>query len=155
MQHDKTGCPLRKGAPRKGSWTRLVPFGEGSQEADCWLVPVFSAAPNGDNVFLALLSDQVGNYKHINALQSNSCQDNRWQIPLSNLDLAVTCSVNQTQDLFSGEKCLLQNTACPSLFAVLIKHIVYAANMDTASSLMWTKVLACYINSLKPSTAST
>lgn len=67
-----------------------MPFGEGSQEADCWLVPVFSAAPNGDNVFLALLSDQVGNYKHINALQSNSCQDNRWQIPLSNLDLAVT-----------------------------------------------------------------
>lgn len=46
-----------------------------------------SAAPTGDNVFLALFSDQVGNYEHINALQSNTCQDNRWPITPSNLDL--------------------------------------------------------------------
>ena len=48
---------------------------------------VCSAAPTGDDVFLAIFSDQVGNYKHINARQSNTCQENRWPIPLSNLDL--------------------------------------------------------------------
>ena len=48
---------------------------------------VCSAAPTGDDVFLALFADQVGNYKHINARQSNTCQENRWPIPLSNLDL--------------------------------------------------------------------
>lgn len=42
------------------------------------LMLVCCAAPNSENVFLALFSDQVGNYKHINALQSNTCQNNRW-----------------------------------------------------------------------------
>lgn len=42
------------------------------------LALVCPAAPNGNNVFLALFSYQVGNYKHINALQSNTCQNNRW-----------------------------------------------------------------------------
>lgn len=62
---------------------------------------------------------------------------------------------SDTESLLWGKHCLLYNTACWTITADLIKQIVHAANMGTEYSLTWTKVLACYINSLMPSIAST
>lgn len=71
------------------------------------LEQIFSMTLSGDHVcFKAYFSGQVGNYEHINALQSNACQTNRWLIPLSNLDLLITCYVRQSQGLFLGNHIL-------------------------------------------------
>lgn len=88
-QHDKVGCfhndLLGRGTQKERLNTIHTTLS--NKAGDELLVLLCSATLNGDNVLLALFSDQEGNYKHINTLQSNTCQDNRWPIPPSNLDL--------------------------------------------------------------------
>ena len=119
------------------------------------LVLLCSAAPTGDNVFLALFSDQVGNYEHINALQSNTCQDNRWPITPSNLDLwSPALSIKHRISPLGKTLSSVQH----SMFKYhgrfnKTRSPCSKYGHSTFPCVNWST--ACYINSLKSSTAST